>query len=297
MARYPDIRDLQLLAALARFKHFAQAADDCGISQPAFSARIRNLEAELRIPIVRRGNRFLGFTAEGEVVLKWARKILADAGGLVQEIEVAKGVLTGNLVIGVIPTALPYAAEISARLRQKHPDLAIEIQSLSSTQITKKLCDFSLGAGITYGDEDGIPSIRFQHIYDEQYVLLAPAQLAPRKKGYASWKEAAQLPLCLLTRDMRNRQIVDETFEGIGIDLVPAMETNAFTAALAQVASGAAATIVPQRLADSLFFDSNSVRLPLSDPTVIKSVGLATADQEPIMPYVVALKDAIKSAS
>ena len=58
----PDLRDMQLLAALARQGHFARAADECGISQPAFSARIRNHEIDLRVAVVNRGNRFTGFT-------------------------------------------------------------------------------------------------------------------------------------------------------------------------------------------------------------------------------------------
>ena len=51
-----DLRDMQLLAALARKNHFARAAEECGISQSAFSARIRNLEVEVGAPIVKRGN-------------------------------------------------------------------------------------------------------------------------------------------------------------------------------------------------------------------------------------------------
>ena len=39
-----DLRDLECLSALARHKHFARAAEECGMSQPAFSMRIRNLE-------------------------------------------------------------------------------------------------------------------------------------------------------------------------------------------------------------------------------------------------------------
>lgn len=288
---------MQLLAALAQFKHFAHAAESCGISQPAFSARIQNLESELGIPVVRRGNRFLGFTREGEIVLKWARKILSNAEGLVEEIEVAKGALTGKLVLGAIPTALSYAAGISAILRQNHPGLAIEIQSLSSSQITRKLGDFSLDAGITYEQGDKISSLRFEHIYHEHYVLLAPADLAPRQSGEASWAEAAKIPLCLLTRDMRNRQIVDETFAKIGINPVPVMETNAFTAALAQVASGTAATIVPESFTDGLFVKPDTVRLPLTDPVVVNSVGLLTTEQEPSVPSVDALRNTVHSAS
>ena len=221
-------------------------------------------------------------------------KILADAEGMLQQIELAKGALSGKLVIGVIPTALSYAAGISARLRKTHPTLAIVLQSLSSTQISRKLGDFSLDAGITYPVLQGNSSIRFEHIYDEQYVLLAPQHLAPRRQGNVSWSEAAKLPLCLLTKDMRNRQIVDETFEGIGIHIIAVMETNAFTAALAQVASGVAATIVPRSLADSLFVDENSVRLTLTDPIVTKSIGLATSDLEPH--YLLSLRSHRRSA-
>ena len=113
----PDLRDMQLLAALARQGHFARAADESGISQPAFSARIRNLEIDLGVPLVKRGNRFGGFTPEGEIALKWARRLLADADGLRQEVEAARGALSGRLAIGVVPTALAFVARVPVRLR------------------------------------------------------------------------------------------------------------------------------------------------------------------------------------
>ena len=113
MDRYPEIRDLQLLLALSQRKHFTRAASDCGISQPAFSARINHLEQLLGVPVVRRGNKFLGFTKEGELVLKWARKVITDVEGMRQDIENARDDLQGVLTVGVVPTALPYAASIS----------------------------------------------------------------------------------------------------------------------------------------------------------------------------------------
>ena len=73
-----DLRDLQMLVSLSRIRNFSRAASECNISQPAFSTRIRKLEERLNLALVRRGNSFQGFTTEGEVVLKWARKLLAD---------------------------------------------------------------------------------------------------------------------------------------------------------------------------------------------------------------------------
>ena len=85
-----DFRDLKLLLALERNKNFSVAASECNISQPAFSKRISNMEYRLRLPLVRRGNNFIGFTQEGKLVLKWARRILSDAEAMQQEIKALK---------------------------------------------------------------------------------------------------------------------------------------------------------------------------------------------------------------
>ncbi len=291
----PDLRDMQLLAALARQNHFARAAEECGISQPAFSARIRNLEIELGTPIVKRGNRFIGFTREGEIVLSWARRLLADADGLRQEIEAAKGAVSGRLAIGAVPTALAFAAQIPAEIRKDHPDLSVQIKSLSSNQIHQGLEDSSLDAGITYLDHELPAYLSVEPLYQESYVLLCPQHFAPRASGDATWQEAAELPLCLLTRDMRNRRILDEVFErSVGRIPEPVMETNAFTAALAQVASGAAATIAPHFLAEVLPTSASAVKLPLVDPLVQTPIGLVVGDQDPMPPAVRALMAAVR---
>ncbi len=294
MISYPDIRDLQMLLALARRKHFTQAAADCGISQPAFSARIRHLEEDLGVPIVRRGNRFLGFTPEGERVIRWASRLLVDAEGLRQDMEMAQGELRGKLVLGVVPTALPYAASISTRLRSTHPGLAIEIASQTSSQIVRALGDYSVDAGIVYRAYMENTSLRFEPIYEERYVLLVSAELAPRKKGSATWEEASRLPLCLLSKDMHFRQVVDDAFQEAGVTPEPVMETNAFTAVLAQVAIGSAATVAPQRLADSLLLSRRTISLPLTNPEVVQEIGIAVQDHELSLPAISALYAVIR---
>lgn len=275
---------MQLLVALARHRHFARAAEACGISQPAFSGRIRNMEKDFGVPLVQRGNRFMGLTAEGEVVLGWSRKMLADADGLRQEVAALKGNLTGRLAIGAVPTALTFVAHAPAILRAQHPGLRLEIISASSTAIRRGLEDFSLDAGVTYMTDDYGTGFRQAPLYDETYVLLAPASLAPRASGSITWSEAAALPLCLLTRDMNNRRIIDAIFADVGAVPRPVMETNAFTAAFTQVTLGCAAVIAPVKLADSLPLGPEAVRLDLIEPEVGRSIGLVTAERDPAPP-------------
>ena len=298
----PDLRDMQLLTALARHNHFARAAQECGISQPAFSGRIRNLETDLGVPLVKRGNKFLGFTKEGEIALTWARRILADADGLRQEIEAAKGALSGQVVVGAVPTALTFASQVPALLRASHPNLLIQILSLSSSRVHQGLVDFSIDAGVTYLDNEVPPGLVVEPLYRERYVLLAPEALFPTTQmttdAAVPWASAIDFPLCLLTRDMRNRRILDTIFEEVvGRRPSPVMETNAFTALLAMVSSGAAATIAPAYLSDGLQVPSTVRRIQLAQPEVTTPIGVVVADHEPKSPALLALVEALKASA
>lgn len=66
-----DIKQLKYLIALDQTRHFGQAAAACHITQPTLSMRIRNLEEELNLTLIQRGQRFEGFTPEGERILAW----------------------------------------------------------------------------------------------------------------------------------------------------------------------------------------------------------------------------------
>ena len=290
----PELRDLELLVSLSRHKNFSHAAADCNISQPAFSTRIRKLEEEFKLPLVRRGNSFLGFTREGEVALKWARKLLADAEGMRQEINALRNNLDGKLTLGVIPTAMPFAARVSSQLRRKHPNLSIEIHSQSTRQITRRLNDFSLDAGIMYFD-DADPDITVK-LYEERYVLIAPQTLASGYKTQVTWAEAAQFPLCLLTPDMRNRQLIDAVFEQVSAVPTVVMEASGFSAVLAQVVSGNAATIAPVSVAETFLALSSTVQFDLVKPVMTHTIGLSIKDQLPVLPMVQALRQAIDAS-
>lgn len=285
-----ELREMQLIVALARHGHFARAASECGISQPAFSMRVRNLEARLGVTIVKRGNRFQGFTDQGERFLVRARKVLEEARAIEQDLAAQPGKITGTLTLGAIPTALGYAAGLSAQLRAAHPGIVTRILSRTSLQILQGLEDRTLDAGLTYCD--GVPegTTRLRPLYEETYVLVAPPDLAPRLEGQVTWLEAAQVPLCLLEPGMQNRRILDRQFHEVGA--VPAVvgETNAFTASLVMVAEGFAATILPASLAEAVGHISGAALLPLGDPVLAKPIGFVTQREAKGLPMLEALE-------
>jgi DNA-binding transcriptional LysR family regulator len=252
------------------------------------------LEERLNLALVRRGNSFQGFTSEGEVVLKWARKLLADEEGMRQEIAALGNDLNGTLSLGVIPTAMPFAARVSAKLRQEHPNISIEIYSESTQRIARKINDFSLDAGILY--YDGGDRETTVKLYEERYVFIAPKALITSNKKQITWAEVSQIPLCLLTPNMKNRQLIDKHF--FDLEILPKIVTEAsdFTAVLAQVAGGNAATIAPVSVAETFLDLKSTVQLDLTHPVMTHTVGLSIKDQSPVLPMIEALRRAVQLA-
>lgn len=97
------LRQLSYLIALDKYRHFSRAAEHCGVSQPALSAGIRQLESELGITIINRNRRFNGLTEEGQRVLAWARQTVSDLSNLRQEAAFAQDVAGGSIAIGIMP--------------------------------------------------------------------------------------------------------------------------------------------------------------------------------------------------
>ncbi len=295
-----DIRQLQYLVALAREKHFTRAAHACNVTQPTLSGRIRQLELELGIPIVERGQRYQGLTAEGERVLKWAQLILNNWASMSQELAQmtsSDAGLTGRLVLGGIPSALPMIPYLTRDMRALHPHIDFTVMSLSSEEILRALQDYAIDVGITYLDNEPITGLLSWPLYSERYCLFVPDHHPFVGRQWVTWEEAASLPLGLLTSNMQNRRIVDRAFHSADCHPAPALETNSVINLCSNVRLMGLASIMPDYILDVLGRDPGIIAIPLKDPVVAHSVGLVAVDRDPLPPLVRAFCEAAKTFS
>lgn len=290
-----DLRDLECLSALARHKHFARAAEECGMSQPAFSMRIRNLEDRLETQIVRRGNRFQGLTAEGEVVLSHGRAILDSTRALEEQVRAAKGEVIGRLRLGTIPTANTFAAQVAVWLRAAHPGITLQIDTTNSIALLQGLEDGSFDAALTYTEGVATSLLNVEPLYGERYVLMLPAVIGERDGGEISWTEAAEYPLILLEKEMQNRRIIDQIFAEVGAETQVVAETDGFTAMVAMAVEGMGAAVLPHVLIDRLGVFVGVSLLPLVEPVIEKSVGLVLPERPQLTPALQALRDIVRT--
>lgn len=288
-----DLRDLDCLIALARHKHFAKAAQNCGLSQPAFSMRIRNLEDRLNTRIVKRGNRFQGLTSEGEMILEHAKSIHAHVRALEEEVSANKGEIVGSLIIASIPTAAPFAARLVTRVHRKHPGIVPRIVTTNSLAIQQGIDDGQFDAGIVYSDGASTQLMNVEHLYDEEYVLLLSEEIETDATDSITWAQAAELPLILLEPRMQNRRILDLVFSEAGAHPRVIAETDGFTAAVVLAVEGKAATVLPRSMLPAMGQKDKARLLPLVEPTVQKSICLVTPRRDERIPVVDALRRTI----
>ncbi len=289
-----DIRQLQYLVALAREKHFTRAAEACKVTQPTLSGRLRQLEQELGVPIVERGQRFHGFTPEGERVLSWAQKILDNCESLDAELSRLKGGAGGRIVFGVIPSALPVTPALTARIRERLPEASFTVLSRSSKDIARGLEEFTLDLGLTYLDNEPVTHCVTRPLYRERQRLFVRRGHPLFERESVTWGEAAQHALGLLTADMQNRRIVDAAFRAAGARVAPEIESNSAIALCAYVRVAGIATVLPEFFI-GMMGDARDVRaIPLTAPEVSHEIGLAALDRDPLPRLVSAALTAAK---
>lgn len=283
------IDKLEYLLALAREQNFSKAAEQCGVTQPTFSAGIKQLEETLGVMLVQRTSRFIGFTTEGEHVLDWARGIVADARAMRQDLQALKQGLTGRLKIAAIPTALAMVSALTTPFRARHPNVKFTILSRTSIEILSMVENLEVDAGLTYVDNEPLGRMRTVPLYLEQYRLLTSESSPLGDREQVTWAEVAAIPLCLLTPDMQNRRIVDQLLGATGAQVEPTLESNSMIVLFSHVRTGRWASIMPEKLADTLGLTERLRSIPIIEPTAVHQIGLVVPPREPMTPLTAAL--------
>lgn len=283
---------LEMFLHLARERHFGRAAEAAGVAQPTLSAAIKALEESLGVVLVRRGSRFMGLTEEGERALVWARRMVADARSLREEMRAREG-LRGHLRLGVIPTALGPASRLTAALLARHEGVRVTVTSATSLAILEGIEALSLDAGVTYLDNEPEGRVRGRAravaLHEERYAAILRDDHPLAGEASLPWAALAGLSLCLLTPDMQNRRIVARHLAEAGLAAAPRVESNSITVLVAHVLGGGFATVLPLGAAEPFLLHGPLRALPLTDPDAAHEVGLVVPAREPQLPVVEAL--------
>ncbi|MFK3779802.1 LysR family transcriptional regulator [Agrobacterium sp. NPDC089420] len=283
------IDKLEFFIALARAEHFGRAAEECGVSQPTLSAAIRQLEDQLGVVLVVRAARYQGLTPEGQRVLEWARRIVADTRTMREEMRAVRKGLAGHIRLAVIPTALAMVPRLTESFQARHPAVTFSVTSRTSLQVLSQIENLEIDAGISYLDNEPLGRVTTVPLYSERYHLIAAAGTPLADQESVTWKQVAGLRLCLLTSDMQNRRIINKHMAEAGAEVKPTLESNSMIVLFSHIRTGKWSSIMPRNIAESFGFPKQIRIIPIREPDAEHLVGMIATHREPHTPLVSAL--------
>ena len=140
---------LEYIVAIDNCRHFANAASQCFITQPTLSMQVQKLEKELGIKIFDRARQPVVPTEAGAAVIEQARKILGEKNVIEEIIQQKKGVISGTLKIGIIPTLAPYLLPLFIqKFIRKYPLVKLVVTELTTELIVTFLKEGKIDVGI-----------------------------------------------------------------------------------------------------------------------------------------------------
>lgn len=243
-----SIRDLRALITLAEHRHFGQAAEALGISQPSLSAAIQKVEAGLGIRIFERTSRRCELTGEGQLIVRQAQLVIDEATRLVELAEGREAPLTGQFRLGIIPTVAPYyLPHVFEPLLNAYPQLQLVLREEVSNQLVSLMRKGAIDAALLSLPLNDEGLLEFP-LLQEELALAVPSDhpLAEETRVGVDTLEASKMILlehghCLREQtlelcgtSMRNASVHATSLEtlrfmvraGLGYAVVPAMAVH-----------------------------------------------------------------------
>ncbi len=167
-----EIRQLHYFLEVADAGNFSRAAKRLGVSQPAVSQQMRNLEAGLRAVLFQRRGKRISLTSAGLNFQKHARNILHQVEKSLQEIGSDPGELHGTLRVGIIPyLSLALLPKLLALFSEQNHGVDLSIAEISSTDIETFLEEGTLDVGLGWVTRHS-PNLRYEHLGDDEFTVV-----------------------------------------------------------------------------------------------------------------------------
>ena len=241
-ARVSDLTGFDLLLSVARTGSIGRAAAEHGVSQPAASARMRLLEAQLGLALIERSPRGSRLTPAGALVAGWAQAVVDAAAALEVGLVALRHERDSRLRIAASMTVAEYLLPVwLTALRAVDPGAVVALSAVNSAEVAQAVLADAADIGFIEGPEipDGLHAEPVGR--DRLTLVVAPAHPWARRRSGVPAAELARTPLVSREAGSGPRRFFEEALRAqAGLERVPpAAELSSTTAIKAAVAAGA----------------------------------------------------------
>ncbi len=205
-----EIRQLRYFLEVADAGNFSRAAKRLGVSQPAISQQMRDLESGLRAVLFQRRGKRVSLTTAGLIFQEHARAILHQVEKSLQDVGSEPGELQGTLRVGIIPyLSLALLPHLLGLFSEENPGLDLSISEISSTDIETSLEEGKLDVGLGWVTRHS-PNLRYEHLCNDEFTVVVAASHPWAKRRVVELSELHRQRLVQLPDTYVMRRMTDE---------------------------------------------------------------------------------------
>ena len=291
------LRQLRYFEALAHHRHFRHAADACGISQPALSMQIKELEQEVGTDLFERSARKVRLTPFGEEFALRIRDILRSVDELDDLARAAGDTLMGRLRIGVIPTVAPYfLPHLLGTLSRQYSGLDIHVRETQTPRLIHELQEGRLDTAII-ALPVAEPALTEIPLFTENFVLVRPG--ADEGKPVPAAEALREMRLLLLEEGHCFR---DQALSFCNADMRAApmrdfLEASALSTLVQMVDAGIGVTLIPEM---AVAVETRSVSVSVArfkEPQPSRTIGMVWRKTSPLGKQLLQMSDVVRQTT
>ena len=271
-----NLHRLSIFMTVVETGGFSAAAQKLYMSQPSVSNHVRNLEQSLQTTLIDRSGPRIRPTAEGEVLVEYARRVFLLTEEAVAAIREVSGVQTGRLEVGGTTTVGTYLLpRLLARFRDRHNNIECDIVVGNNGQIVKRLLDGELGLAIVAG-QPGAPQLKTETVLDERLLLVAaPGHHLTRTAGHLTPPQLAGERFLLREPGSQTRDLQEAALIGWDLDDMAKADMWGPETIKQSVAAGLGISLISEHAIDAEVRDGRLVVLDVDPPLRSRPVVVA----------------------
>ncbi len=251
------------------------AASQCAVTQPALSMQVKDLEQELGVVLVERRGNSVGLTPAGQEIAARAEAILAQVRELTDFACQQRGVLTGTLRLGIIPSVAPYLLPgLLSRVQATYPSLDLLVRETQTDTLIEELVRGDLDAAllalpVSQGQLDTID------LFDDRFMIAVQAQTAPGWSPENLHARMMRERLLLLEEGHCLRDQALQFCKVANVQARKALGAASLTTIMQMVAAGHGITLLPELCAAAEVDRQRIALIQFPDEPPMRTIGLA----------------------
>jgi DNA-binding transcriptional LysR family regulator len=282
------LRQLQVFAAAVRTGSFAAAAQDVGLTPPAVTLQLKELEKAAGLPLFERHGRKQTLTQAGEQLLVCAQRVHDAIDGCSVALAELKGLHRGLITIGAVSTAKYFVPRILAAFADRHPGIDIRVQIAARETIVATLAEGGIDLAIMGRPPDGL-AVHTSVIGDHPYVIVG----APDRGRRVAVEPRALEAETFLVREPGSgtRTLMEQFFARAGIAPRIGMEISSNETIKQAVMAGLGLAFISGHTIAAEVEDGRLAVLPVAGLPVLRQWFVVRPARKPLSPPAAALAD------